>query len=89
MSSSPQAVRELQYEIPKDMGVLSFDDSNWFNLVTPPITAIRQPTNQIGKLATELLIAEIQNKIKNYSQKENHVLNAELIIRKSCRESAE
>jgi len=84
-----RAVRELQYEIPKDMGVLSFDDSKWFKLVTPSITAIRQPTNQIGKLATELLIAEIQNKIKNYSQKENHILNAELIIRKSCRESAE
>ena len=84
-----RAIRELQYEIPKDMGVLSFDDSKWFKLVTPSITAIRQPTNQIGKLATELLIAEIQNKIKNYSQKENHILNAELIIRKSCRESAE
>ena len=82
-----RAVRELQYEIPKDMGVLSFDDSKWFKLVTPSITAIRQPTNQIGKLATELLIAEIQNKIKNYSQKENHILNAELIIRKSCREN--
>ena len=83
-----RAVRELQYEIPKDMGVLSFDDSKWLKLVTPSITAIRQPTNQIGKIATELLIAEIQNKIKNYSQKENHILNAELIIRKSCRESA-
>lgn len=82
-----RAVRELQYEIPKDMGVLSFDDSKWFKLVTPSITAIRQPTNQIGKLATELLIAEIQNKIKNYSQKENHILDAELIIRKSCREN--
>jgi len=70
-----RAVRELQYEIPK--------------VINPSITAIRQPTNQIGKLATELLIAEIQNKIKNYSQKENHILNAELIIRKSCRESAE
>ena len=84
-----RAVRELQYEIPKDMGVLSFDDSKWFKLITPSITAIRQPTSQIGKLATELLIAEIQNKIKNYSQKENLILNAELIIRKSCRESAE
>jgi len=84
-----RAVRDLQYEIPKDIGVLSFDDSKWFKLHTPPITAIRQPTNQIGKLATQLLIAEIQNKIKNYPQKENHILNAELIIRKSCREGAE
>ena len=82
-----RAVRELQYEIPKDMGILSFDDSKWFKLATPSITAIRQPTIQIGKLATELLIAEIQDKIKNYSQKENHILNAELIIRESCREN--
>jgi len=83
-----RAIKELQYEVPKDIGVLSFDDSKWFKLVTPSITAIRQPTNQIGKLATELLIARIQNKIKNYSQKENYIINAELIIRKSCRESA-
>lgn len=84
-----EAIRELRYEVPKDIGILSFDDSKWFKLHTPPITAIKQPTKQIGKLATELLIAEIQNKIKNYSQKENHILNAELIIRKSCRERSE
>ena len=81
-----RAIKELRYEVPKDIGVLSFDDSKWFKLINPSITAIRQPTNQIGKLATELLIARMQNKIKNYPQKENHILNAELIIRKSCRE---
>jgi len=84
-----RAIRELRYEVPKDIGVLSFDDSKWFKLHTPPITAIRQPTKQIGKLATELLIARVQNKIKNYFPKENHIINAELIIRESCREGAE
>jgi len=84
-----RAIKELQYEVPKNIGILSFDDSKWFKLYTPPITAIRQPTKQIGRLATELLIAEMQNKIKNYSRKENHILNAELIIRKSCRENGE
>lgn len=83
------ALRELGYEVPKDIGILSFDDSKWFKLHTPTITAIRQPTRQMGKLATEMLIAKIQNKIKNYSQKENYILDAELIIRKSCRESSE
>ncbi|HER25068.1 MAG TPA: LacI family transcriptional regulator [Candidatus Atribacteria bacterium] len=84
-----RAIKELHYEVPKNIGILSFDDSKWFKLYTPPITAIRQPTKQIGRLATELLIAEMQNKIKNYSRKENHILNAELIIRKSCRENGE
>jgi len=83
-----RAIKELRYEVPKDIGVLSFDDSKWFKLLTPSITAIRQPTNQIGKLATELLIARMQNKIKNYPPKNDHIINAELIIRKSCREDA-
>jgi LacI family transcriptional regulator len=83
-----RTIKELQYEVPKDIGVLSFDDSKWFKLLTPSITAIRQPTNQIGKLATELLIARMQNKIKNYPPKNDHTINAELIIRKSCREGA-
>lgn len=83
-----RAIKELQYEVPKDIGVLSFDDFKWYKLLTSPITAIRQPTKQIGTLATELLIVRMQNKIKNYPLKKDHIINAELIIRKSCRESA-
>jgi len=81
-----RAIKETQYEVPKDIGVLSFDDSKWFKLLTPPITAIRQPTEQIGKLATNLLIARIENRIKYFTPQKDYIINAELIIRKSCRE---
>ena len=46
-------------QIPKDIGIISFDDTRWFRFLNCPITAIRQPTERMGETAADILIPSI------------------------------
>lgn len=75
------AIQEQQLAIPKDIAFASFDDTTWTKLVTPSITVVQQPTYEIGRTATELLI----NRINDPSRSSREVvLNTKLVIRQSC-----
>ena len=41
--------------------MVGFDKTTWSTLVQPSITLINQPTYQIGRTATELLLERIQD----------------------------
>ncbi|HEX6293490.1 MAG TPA: LacI family DNA-binding transcriptional regulator [Herpetosiphonaceae bacterium] len=56
-----QAIRQRQLTIPGDIGLVGFDETTWASLVQPPITIIAQPTYEIGKTATELLLRRIDD----------------------------
>lgn len=55
-----QAVRDSKLSIPRDVAVVGFDETTWGALVDPAITVIAQPTEEIGRTATELLFQRIQ-----------------------------
>lgn len=55
-----QAVRDSKLKVPTDVAIVGFDDTTWGALVDPPITVIEQPTEEIGRTATELLFQRIQ-----------------------------
>jgi LacI family fructose operon transcriptional repressor len=54
-----QAIRERNLRIPQDVAVVGFDETVWASLVEPAITTMAQPTDEIGKTATELLLQRI------------------------------
>jgi LacI family fructose operon transcriptional repressor len=54
-----QAIRERNLLIPDDIALVTFDETTWTSLVQPPITLIAQPTYEIGRTATELLLQRI------------------------------
>lgn len=54
-----QAIRGRNLTIPGDLALVGFDDTIWASLVVPPITTMAQPTDEIGKTATELLLQRI------------------------------
>jgi len=56
-----RALRDNQISIPNEMGLVGFDETNWGELVEPPITVIAQPTEEIGRTAVELLFQRIHN----------------------------
>jgi len=75
-----QAINELSLKIPEEVGLVSFDDVAWMSLVKPPITVIRQPTDQIARLAVDL----IMQRIKDPKRPPLHVvLKGQLITRGS------
>ena len=54
-----QAIRERNLTIPRDVALAGFDETIWSSLVEPAITTLAQPTAEIGKTATELLLQRI------------------------------
>ena len=54
-----QAIRDSQLTVPDDVALVGFDETTWGALVDPPITLIAQPTEEIGRTATELLFQRI------------------------------
>jgi LacI family transcriptional regulator len=75
---------EINIKIPEDIAVFGF--SNWLvsSVITPKLSTVNQPSFEMGKKATEILLGEI-DKLNNridFSY-QNVVLPTSLIIRKS------
>jgi LacI family transcriptional regulator len=62
-----KAVTESGRRIPDDISVISFDDNLLFNYMTPRITCISQPVQEISLMAVRLLLKKIAGE-KNQSQ---------------------
>ena len=54
-----KALRDRKFRVPSDIALVGFDETTWGALVDPPITLIAQPTEEIGRTATELLFQRI------------------------------
>ena len=50
------AARREGIEVPKELSVIGFDDFQIASRVWPPLTTIRQPTREIGRMAAEKLM---------------------------------
>ncbi|MBB2910356.1 LacI family transcriptional regulator [Streptosporangium becharense] len=55
-----QAVRAAGRRIPDDVSLISFDDTEWAEVLNPPLTVIAQPVYELGARATTLLINRLQ-----------------------------
>ncbi|MEN9607239.1 MAG: hypothetical protein RL605_1067 [Actinomycetota bacterium] len=63
-----------------DISVLSVDDSEWAAAMVPGITVVARPVEDVGRLAVEHLLAEIDDPT---TAKEKIVLPTELLARES------
>lgn len=67
---------------PEDMGLLSFDDLEWMEYCPVPITAVNQPTYEIGALAMRRLLQWISGSVQ---EPDEFVLEVSLKIRESSK----
>ncbi|HOA73158.1 MAG TPA: GntR family transcriptional regulator [Phycisphaerae bacterium] len=56
-----EACRQLGLRIPEDVSVIAFDDIEVAHAVSPPMTIVSQRTDEIGRVAVELLEKRIQS----------------------------
>ena len=70
---------KLQVVIGKDLSVISFDDSPWAAAMSPAITVISRPVDQMGQEAVDLLVGQMSGK----KISEDSVLETQLIERDS------
>jgi LacI family fructose operon transcriptional repressor len=76
-----RALRESKKSIPEEVAFASFDETTWAKLVIPSLTVIEQPTHEIGRTATELLLKRIKDPTRSHREV---ILKAKLIARQSC-----
>ncbi len=55
MLGAVKAIREAGLRIPEDISIVAFDNNIYMDYMTPAITRVGQPTEEMGKLATKLL----------------------------------
>jgi LacI family kdg operon repressor len=58
--SSTHALRELECKLFEDVGLIALDDLDWYPLVGSGITALAQPTTEIGASAFECLLKRLR-----------------------------
>ncbi len=76
-----RAIHERGLRIPDDIALVAFDELDWMSLIKPNLTVVAQPTYELGKTATNLLLNRIEN---SAHPPQEVVLNPPLIIRQSC-----
>ncbi len=77
-----KALKAKNIKIPEDVAIVSFNDEPVCTIVSPSLTSVAQPTMEIGRMATSLLISQIENSTMQY-QPEVIVLKTELMVRES------
>lgn len=75
-----EALTEYGYRIPEDVSVAGFDDSRLSAFLNPPLTTVRAPTAEVGRIGAQNLI----NLIKGYPVENVTLLPTEIILRRSC-----
>lgn len=78
-----EAVREQGLRIPEDMSIIGFDDIPQAATVHPALTTVRQPLEEMGRVATQMLFANLENP---NPVEERRALPTQLVIRHSCQE---
>lgn len=68
---------------PRDISVVGFDDVTYASYYNPPLTTMRQPREEIGRMATRSVIDIIEGIADQ--QPLHLVLSSELIVRESTR----
>jgi DNA-binding LacI/PurR family transcriptional regulator len=76
-----KAIYERGLRIPDDIALVAFDELDWMSLIKPNLTVVAQPTYELGRTATELLLKRIENSTRSPREV---VLKPALLIRGSC-----
>lgn len=75
------ALKNRGIRVPEDIAVTGWDDIPVAQLVSPPLTTVRQPTRELGRSAARMLLERINGEAETPDEL---ILPAELVQRESC-----
>ena len=75
------AIKEAGLRIPQDIAVVGYDDVPLASHTSPPLTTVRQPTREQGRIAAEFLLQRIEG--TKPLPREERIFPCELIVRES------
>jgi DNA-binding LacI/PurR family transcriptional regulator len=74
------ALQEAGLRVPEDVSVVGFDDQRTSAYLTPPLTTVRAPTEEVGQAAARQLL----NLLRGTQADPLTLLPTEIVIRRSC-----
>lgn len=77
------ALKQLNIRVPDDISIIGNDDIYYAKIYPVPLTTIRAPQHEIGKIAAEILIRNIESSKQFLPEKV--ILETEFIIRESSK----
>jgi len=77
-----KAIYEEGLQIPEDVSIVGYDDIETAVFFHPPLTTVRQPAQEIGEIAADILLRNLNS--DSIQEKRRVVLKPELIIRESA-----
>ncbi|MBQ9263954.1 MAG: LacI family DNA-binding transcriptional regulator [Clostridia bacterium] len=79
-----KACKELHLPVPKDIGIVAFDNYPLAEYMDPPLTIVDIDTAMLGEQSAQLLFRRIENKVGN----QQIMLSTNLVIRASSEKKA-
>lgn len=76
------ALRDLNISVPDEVKIVSFNNEPICSIVSPTISSVSQPLEQIGLLTVELLLDQINHKVGEIKPRVE-VLKTKLVVRES------
>ncbi|WP_240796631.1 LacI family DNA-binding transcriptional regulator [Streptomyces sp. RFCAC02] len=80
-----RAVRQRGLDVPRDVSVIGYDDSDLFAFTDPPLTTLRQPVRAMAGAAVSALLEEIGGGLVQHTE---FVFQPELVVRGSTAKAA-
>jgi LacI family transcriptional regulator len=76
-----RAIFDSDLRCPEDIALVSFDDTEWFDLIRPRVSAVAQPSYELGSTAAQMLLQRISGQLTTPPRRT--LLKTELIVRES------
>ncbi|SHE52090.1 transcriptional regulator, LacI family [Mariniphaga anaerophila] len=76
-----KALKKNGYKVPQDIAIMGFTDTPVSSMIEPPLSSVVQPSRQMGEVAAELLLRQIES--KSIVIPETVVLSGSLKVRES------
>ena len=76
-----QHLTQMGVAVPGEMAIVGYDDIEFAGAAAVPLTSVRQPRRELGRVAAELLLAETDSNGSHIH--EQVVYRPELVVRTS------
>jgi len=76
------ALKEMNFRIPEDISLITFDDHPYLDYLETPLSCIAQPVNDISKIAVKFLFSQIN---KEGNRNKQVLLKPQMKLRKSVK----
>lgn len=73
---------QLGVAIPDELSVVVFDDNPWSELVSPPLSVVRQPIDMLARHSVDLVLGRMQGRLPEAPQRLE--VQADFVSRSSC-----